>query len=88
MVAGIADAELFFDDYGDAGAGPDLAMEPVSFRPMPHELRDEAFLLGGELRRMARRRPARRASVAPRRARASQRLAETSEASKAEAISR
>ena len=44
----VADTELLMDDLGDAGAGPDLAAEAVSLRPVPEELRDEPFLLGGQ----------------------------------------
>lgn len=47
----IADAELPLDDLGDAGAGPDLAAEPVRLRPVPEEFGDQPPLLGGEPRR-------------------------------------
>src|SRR5262249_22855217 len=44
----VADAELFLDDQGDAGARPDLSAEAVGLRPVPEELRDQALLLGGK----------------------------------------
>ena len=48
MVFVVVDAELFPDDTGDAGAGPDLAAETVSLRTMPEELGDEVLLLVGQ----------------------------------------
>ena len=88
VVLVVADAELFLDDQGDAGAGPDLAAEPVSLRPVPEEFRDETFLLGESFGGGPGAVRARRAARPPWRARASQRLTETSEAPKAAAMSR
>src|SRR5262249_34246080 len=47
----VTDAELLLDYLGDAGTGPHLTPEPVRFRAMPEELRDEAFLSRGEFGR-------------------------------------
>src|SRR5206468_5791646 len=49
VVLVVRNAELLLDHLGDAGAGPDLAVKPVRFRPVPEELRDEALLSGREL---------------------------------------
>ncbi len=49
----VTDAELFFNDPGDAGAGPDFSPEAVSLCPVPKELGDQSFLGFGEFRRMA-----------------------------------
>src|SRR6266568_759941 len=57
MVLVVRDAELFVDDEGDAGAGPDLPAQPVSLRPVPEELWDLALLSRRELGRPACRRP-------------------------------
>src|SRR5262249_20219501 len=51
----VANAELFFDDQGDAGAGPDLAGESVGLRSMPEEFRDQPLLTVGEFGGTARR---------------------------------
>src|SRR5262249_19094681 len=53
----VANTELFLDDASDAGTGPDLPSGAISLRPVPEELWDAAFLVGGELGRMARRGP-------------------------------
>ncbi len=45
----IGDAELLFDDLGDAGASPDLATEAVCFGAVPQEVGDEAQLIRFEL---------------------------------------
>src|SRR3989440_12557883 len=49
----VADAELLFDDSGDAGGGPNLTAEAVGLRPVPEELGDQVLLAGRELGRRA-----------------------------------
>lgn len=48
----VANAELLFNDLGDACANPDLAAEPGGIRPVAQELRDRPPLAVGQLRRM------------------------------------
>jgi hypothetical protein len=45
----VGDAELLFDDLGDAGTGPDLAAKAVGFRPVRKEVGDETQLIRFEL---------------------------------------
>jgi hypothetical protein len=45
----VGDAELLFDDLGDAGTGPDLAAKAVGFRPVRQEVGDETQLIRFEL---------------------------------------
>ncbi len=49
----VRDCELAPDDFGDAGARPDLAAEAVRLGPVRQELRDEAQLPGREPRHRA-----------------------------------
>ena len=79
----VADAEFLLDDAGDAGAGPDPAAEAVGLRPVPEELRDQALLGIGELRRAPRSGAGEQARAAAAGARepAADRLLETPKAS-------
>ena len=45
----VGDAELLFDDFGDAGTGPDLAAKAVGFRPVRKKVGDETQLIRFEL---------------------------------------
>ena len=52
MTLVIRNAELLFDNLGDASASPDLATEAVGFCTVPQEIGDEAHLIRIELGRM------------------------------------
>src|SRR5262249_12276758 len=49
----VVNTELFLDDPGDAGAGPDVPAEAVGLRPVPEEFREQTLLGGRELGRVA-----------------------------------
>ena len=55
MIFVVAHTEFFFDNSGDAGAGPNFAAKPISLRSVPEKLWNQILLGRRQLRRMARR---------------------------------
>src|SRR5262249_35193819 len=85
---GVPDPEFIFNHSGDAGAGPDLAAEPVRLRAVPEELGDLSLRGCRQPGRRAGRGRRRRAHGPCSRARASHWLTDTSDTPRASAMSR
>jgi hypothetical protein len=52
----VANPQFPLDNLGHTSTGPDFATEAIGLRSVPEKIRDLAFLGGGQLRRMTRRR--------------------------------
>ena len=87
MVLVVADTELLLDDPGHAGTGPDLTAEAIGLRPVPEEPGIDRFCVGESRGGGPDAGRARSDSGPPSLASASQRLTDTSETSRASAIS-
>src|ERR1043166_3911520 len=51
----VADAKFLLDNFGNAGASPNLAPEAIGLGSMPKELRNQSLLRSSQLSRAARR---------------------------------
>ena len=88
MILVVTNAKFFGNDLCDTATGPNVATKSISLGTVPKKLGDEAFLLRRQFGSWPDARRLRKAFRPPCRTNASQRLTQTSDTPKAEAISR